>query len=297
MSYDPFRDAIMTDWQAAVAERNAIEHAKMQQNIDAYNDSVNSSLISNTPSTVNSLLSEKELAEKRNDNLSGGSGGFNKWASMGSGIAGGLMGIAGSYQDLASIADTSGYWNDIDEVRHVGRNNYTDFGDLMQDYTRMANLSTSYNYRDIRGKNDGQIVMGIGNSMLQGLSAGASTGNPYAMAAGAAIGLGAGIVGALSGNAKAKREQQWLQDNAIMAEHSATENLNAGHEQMRDYQFRSGISNRADWGGPIERRNQSIKEYADSVLHNKPKQISAEGKMHSIKRSHCNGGTMIRIKR
>lgn len=221
---------------------------------------------------------------------------FANAMNKGMAVAGGVMDLVGSYQDLAGIADTSQQWNQIEGVKDIGRSNYSDLSTLTQDYTRMEGLDTSYDYRDIRGKNDGQLAMGVGSAMLKGASAGAAFG-PWGILAGGAIGLGAGLAGVFTGNAKAKREQQWLQDNAIMAEHSATENLNAGHEQLRDYQFRSGISNRADWGGPIERRNQSIKEYADRVLHNKPKQISAEGKMHNIKRSHCNGGTMIRIKR
>lgn len=230
----------------------------------------------------------------QNTGISGN--GFSNAMNKGMAVAGGVMDLVGSYQDLAGIADTSQQWNQIEGVKDIGRSNYSDLSALTQDYTRMEGLDTSYDYRDIRGKNDGQLAMGVGSAMLKGASAGAAFG-PWGILAGGAIGLGAGLAGVFTGNAKAKREQQWLQDNAIMAEHSATENLNAGHEQLRDYQFRSGISNRADWGGQIERRNQSIKEYADRVLHNKPKQISAEGKMHSIKRSHCNGGTMIRIKR
>lgn len=221
---------------------------------------------------------------------------FANVMNKGMAVADGVMGLYNTYQDLASIADTSAYWNQIDEVKSIGRNNYTDFNALTKDYGRMEGLDTSYDYRDIRGKSDGEMAAGIGSGILQGAAAGASFG-PYGAAAGAVIGLGTGLAGMFSGNAKARREQRWLQDNAIMAEHSATDNLNAGQEQLRDYQFRSGVAHRADWGGPIERRNQSIKEYADRVLHNKPKQISAEGKTHSIKRSHCNGGTMIRIKR
>lgn len=221
---------------------------------------------------------------------------FANVMNKGMAVAGGVMDLIGSYQDLSGIADTSQQWNQIDEVKSIGRNNYTDFNALTQDYGRMEGLDTSFDYGDIRGKNDGQLAMGVGSAMLKGASAGAAFG-PWGMAAGAAIGLGTGLAGVFTGNRKARQEQRWLQDNAIMAEHSATDNLNAGQEQLRDYQFRSGVAHRADWGGPIERRNQSIKEYADRVLHNKPKQISAEGKMHNIKRSHCNGGTMIRIKR
>lgn len=242
----------------------------------------------------------------RNKNIQGGTtgqntgvsgNGFSSAMNKGMAVAGGVMDLVGSYQDLAGIADTSGYWNDINAVEDIGTEQYADYGDILQDYDRLNGLQTRYDYRDIRGKNDGQIGMGIGNSVLQGFSAGASTGNPYAMAAGAVVGLGVGIMGAYAGNDKAKLEKLRLQNGAKMAQETATMNIQAANENLSDYKFRSGVSNRADWGGPIERRNQSIKEYADRVLHNKPKQISAEGKMHGIKRSHCNGGTMIRIKR
>lgn len=260
-------------------------------------DAVDNSPLNLQPTNNGLVDKNKNIQGSTTEQNTGVSGnGFSNAMNKGMAVAGGVMGLYNTYQDLASIADTSAYWNDINEVKNMGHENYSSFEDLSNDYGRMADMQTSYNYRDIRGKSDGEMAAGIGSGILQGAAAGASFG-PYGAAAGAVIGLGAGLAGMFSGNAKARREQRWLQDNAIMAEHSATENLNAGHEQLRDYQFRSGISNRADWGGPIERRNQSIKEYADRVLHNKPKQISAEGKMHSIKRSHCNGGTMIRIKR
>lgn len=220
---------------------------------------------------------------------------WGKFLSGASGMAGGIMGMANAYQDLAGIADTSGYWNDINEVEDIGTEQYADYGDMLQDYDRLNGLQTRYDYRDIRGKNDGQIGMGIGNSVLQGFYAGASTGNPYAMAAGAVIGLGAGIMGAYAGNDKAKLEKLRLQNGAKMAQETATMNMQAANENLVDYKFRSGVSNRADWGGKIERRNQSIRQFADRVLHNqKSNDITRSA---GIQRRHGDGGTIIRIKR
>ena len=207
---------------------------------------------------------------------------------------GGISSLADTYMNLSEIADTSGYWNDINYVKNVGRSNYTDFDRLSQDYARMADMQQSFDYKDIRGKSDAELVGGVGSSILQGASAGAAYG-PYGAAAGAVIGLGAGLAGVFSGNAKARKEQQWLEDNTIMAEHSATANLNAGQEQLREYQFRSGVTNRAAWGGGIERKTQSIRQFADKALHGKPRRASEV--RHEIKRLHKDGGTMIRIKR
>lgn len=224
-------------------------------------------------------------------------GGFSDVMSKGLSVAGGVMNLANTYMDLSSIADTSQQWNDIEDVRNVGRNQYSSFDTLAQDYSLIEDMPQSYDYRDIRGKNDGEMVAGVGNAMLQGASAGAAFG-PWGMAIGAAGGLGVGLAGVFTGNKKARHEQRWLQDNAVMVEHSAQDNLNAGQEQLRDYQFRSGVARMADWGGKIERRNESIRQFADRVLHKKPRRISDEATgSFRIERKHCNGGIMIRIKR
>lgn len=207
----------------------------------------------------------------------------------------GVGSLVNNFMDLSGIGDTSSYWNDINEIGSIGRDDYTDFDQLSQDYARMASLGTNYDYEDIRGKNDGELAMGVGNSMLQGAMTGMQIGGTWGVLAGGAIGLGTGLAGVFTGNAKARREQQFLSDSAQIARDRATRNLNAGHEQLMDYQFRSGVSNRAAWGGIIERKPQDIREFADRVLNSRRRNDTTRSS--GFIRKHCNGGTMIRIKR
>lgn len=238
--------------------------------------------------------SEKFDPQDESDNQPGSKNGYSNFASQFGALSGGVMGIVDNFQNLSDIADTSGYWDDINEVENLGMSNYYDIDALSQDYARMANLNQMYDYSDIRGKNDGELAMGVGSSMLQGAAAGASFG-PYGAAAGAAIGLGAGLAGMFSGNRKARREQRYLEDRAEMAVNGANKNLNAAHEQLRDYQFRSGVSNRAADGGRIVRKNQSLQEFADKIFNRQ--RTNDSSRSVGIVRTHCNGGTMIRIKR
>ena len=209
--------------------------------------------------------------------------------------AGGAATLLNSYKDLSSIKDTSQEWNNIYDVENIGTRNYTEFDQLLNDYSSLDGMNKSFSYRDIRGKNDGQLAMGVGSSVLQGAAAGASFG-PYGAAAGAVIGLGAGLAGVATGNAKARLEKLKLENGAEMAEEDARLNLGAANESIAEYKFRAGVSRRAAWGGQIERRNQSIKEYADSVLNKKPhmKEHKPSGR---VIRTRGEGGTVIRIKR
>ena len=244
---------------------------------------------------ADSLLDKDELNDVRNRNFAQVEMQPNVMQKIGA-VAGGLAGLYNSFNDLAQIEDTTQQWNNINSLQNVGMNNYGSFEEVNQDYNRMAGLDTSYDYKDIRGGSDGQRAMGVGSAMLQGASAGAAFG-PWGAAAGATIGLGAGLLGIATGNSKARLEKLRLENGARMAATDARDNLSAANENLSEYNFRSGVSRRADMGGQIRRRHESALRYADNIIHHKARYAS-EGGSHAlgnVKRIKCKGGTLIRI--
>lgn len=244
---------------------------------------------------ADSLLDKGELDDVRNRNFAQVEMQPNVMQKIGA-VAGGLAGLYNSFNDIAQIEDTTQQWNNINSLQNVGMNNYGSFEEVNQDYNRMAGLDTSYDYKDIRGGSDGQRAMGVGSAMLQGASAGAAFG-PWGAAAGATIGLGAGLLGIATGNSKARLEKLRLENGARMAATDARDNLSAANENLSEYNFRSGVSRRADMGGQIRRRHESALRYADNIIHHKARYASEGGShaLSNVKRIKCKGGTLIRI--
>ena len=224
-------------------------------------------------------------------------------ASRGSAVAGGVTaglegltgivggGILGAQTD-SSVVDR--YQNEIDDINAIGRNGYSSFDQLASDYARLDNANTELSYDDIRGMNTGQKIGSVATTTLAGAAAGTSIMPGWGTLAGAVAGLGAGLGGIFAGDAKARNQKQNLEFNARMALDNATTNLNAASERLNDYQFRSGVSNRAAQGGKIQRRQMSLKEFADMVMENRTRHDSTRSA--GIIRQHCKGGTMVRIK-
>ena len=219
-------------------------------------------------------------------------------AQQGQAVAGGALAVAGGITDilkttfdLGSIADTSQYENQIEEVGNVGRENFYDFDTLSGEYNRLNQSSINPDYDAIRGKTDAEKAGGILSSTLSGATAGLTVGGPWGALAGAVVGLGSGIVGTVSGDESAKAKQKLLTSQAQLANERAEANLTSGAERMSQYKFRSGISNRADNGGQIERKRTSIEAFARRVLR---KPVQSQTNTSGIVRLHKDGGTVIR---
>lgn len=230
------------------------------------------------------LLDQYTAAEKANRGS----------AVLGGGLAAinGLTSIFGTRQSLASTNDTDWYDNQVNQLYDVGRTNYDSFDQLVSDYTKLGR-TPDINYNDVRGMNTGQKIAGVGSSTLSGAMSGWQVGGLYGAIAGAAIGLGAGIDGWISGDQEARNKVSISRNNAANANEVATINLGAADERYKDYKFRNSISGTRAEGGPI-RRQQSINEFADSVL----KKQRSNDRTHSagLVRKKAEGGTMIRLK-
>lgn len=207
---------------------------------------------------------------------------------------GALGQIAGIATSLADIEDTPLYDYQINQLKSVGQYNYNSYDQIANAYNNLGYFQPDIDYDKIRGGSTGQRIAGLGSAALSGASAGLTIGGPW----GALIGAGVGLIGAgagwIKGSIDADRKYRDYTSDSRIAQINATENLGVQSNKIADYQFRAGISNRAESGGQIERRSQTLLEFSNSVLRNKP---SSSGQSSGIIRKHCKGGTMIRIKR
>lgn len=238
-----------------------------------------------------------------NDNLSQGQiDGLRSAAKgmKGSAIAGGVMaGVTGATQILSNalqagqIQDTTQLHNQINDLGQIGAYNYNNFDQLANDYSMMS-ITPDISYDSIRGMNTGQKIANVGSSMMSGAAAGMQIGGPWGAAVGAVVGAGGSLAGILSGDKKAHIEEDFLNAQADMASSMAQNNLQAAHERISNNMNRQGAVHVVAKGGKIERKGQSVKDYANKVLA-KPRQRSMEcgGR---ITRSKACGGTMVRIR-
>lgn len=208
----------------------------------------------------------------------------------------GLTGIAqllGNASQYADIGDTSSYQSRIGSIYDIGTANYNNFDQLANDYNEAQN-SISFDKDEIRGMNAGQKWGALGSSVLSGASTGAAIGGPWGALAGGLVGAGTAAYGILSGNKRAETEYAILDNNAKQAASAARLNLDAAHDRVSDMNFRTSVSNFAKRGGQIERKQQTLAEFADRVL--KAQHTSDRTHSAGIVHKKCNGGTMVRIK-
>lgn len=220
----------------------------------------------------------------------GGFGGEQVTQLVGTGLQ-----LANNAVSSAQIKDTSGYQNQIDQLKGIGNQRYNDFDAIEQDYQQIDNLMPDVNYDSIRGVNELGEFGSVLSSGISGASAGFSIGGPWGAAAGAIIGAGTGLVGVLAGDSKAALETGRLHNEADAARLRATQNLDRRREELRDYRFSQGAMNVASEGGPVYRRTQSIQEFAKRALGTPRRK--EETSSFRIVRQACDGGVRIRLKR
>lgn len=222
-------------------------------------------------------------------------------SSKGSAVAGGIMAGLGGVTDIlnntfnmAQIADTSAMENQIAEVGQIGNQQYSSFDQLNSDYDRLAASPMSFDYKDIRGKTDGELVGGVLSSTMSGAAAGLTVGGPWGALAGAVVGLGSGIGGVLVGNNEARMKKDQMELDARSASDTARQNLSLANENLMDYNFRSGVSRRAELGGRIKRSNREFQTFANKVMRHTRTNDTTRS---VLKVRHGEGGTIVRIKR
>lgn len=223
-------------------------------------------------------------------------------AQKGQAAAGSALAILGGATDIlnntfnaAQTADTSQQQGMIEDMSRIGSGDYNSFNQLASDYDSLNSIQPDLSYDAIRGGSTGERVGNVFSSTLSGATTGLTVGGPWGALAGAVVGLGSGIGGWLAGDAKAREEKRRLEIQARQAQNTATRNLAAANEGLMNTQFRAGVGNRSAQGGKIERKQETIQEFAARALK-RPRQrdFVSSGR---IARRHGEGGTIIRIKR
>ena len=240
----------------------------------------------------NELTKDDQLYKVWNSNL-----GAQRQGAIAGGalsIANGLGNIWNSVKSLSDIEDTSAYDQQIYDIGNIGTAGYGSYGQLQDDYQRLADSNFSVNYDDIRGADTGQMIGDTLSATMAGASAGFSVGSGWGALAGGIIGLGAGIGGIIAGNMKAKKEQARLKNDALLATNSARRNLASAGEGVRRYNFRSGVAHSAAQGGQIERKQLTMQEFADRILNRQRRSDVTHSARLVTQR--CKGGVIVRLK-
>ena len=209
-------------------------------------------------------------------------------------ILNGITGIVNNTMQLSDIADTDYQQSQINQMGNIGRFNVNSYDQLNNQYGLIDSYQPDLSYDTIRGGSQQERFGNLLTSVGQGAAAGAQVGGIWGGIAGGAIGLGAGVAGWLTGDRKAEDEQKRLRLESYIASDNALQNLQARAENLADYNFRNQVPRVQAEGGRIERKQTSLKEFADSVT-NRSKTNPAH--TAGIVREYCNGGVKIRIKR
>lgn len=203
----------------------------------------------------------------------------------------GTLGVLNTAISAGQYRDTSQYEAQLQDMSNRFGNNYYDNDAVIQD---MLNMPTGFNVsEDDLNPTLGQSVGRVGTGALQGASAGMAFG-PWGALAGAVIGGGATLLGDLYGKQGNQYKASTLNYNQGYQQKMNSLAMNTAADQAHDYQFGQAWKMRKAAGGKIERKEQTIQEFADRVL--KRQRTSDITHSAGIVRQHCNGGTMIRIK-
>lgn len=218
-------------------------------------------------------------------------------AIAGKAIAGmqGITDILGKSMNLARVDDLSQYKNQLNELDEIGLTDYNSFDQLNSGYDQLSRLGSNINTNKIKSLSEGEAIGGVLSTTLTGAAAGLTVGGPIGAAVGGVIGLGSGMAGVLTGNRKVRDAQTKLNLETAQKTFNAKRNLEAAGENLMEYNFRNGISNRAEEGGKITRKRVSLNDFASRVLKTPTAGTTQfEGR---IIRRHGEGGTIIRLKR
>lgn len=219
-------------------------------------------------------------------------------AIAGGAIAGlsGVSNILNTSLNAAKIQDTSQYQNQIDDLSRAGAFNYNNFDQLANDMS-MTDFNVGIDYDDIRGMGGSGVtkekVGAVGGSALSGAATGLQIAGPWGALVGGVIGAGAGLAGVLGGDQKARIQEDYLNLQAQRAQDAAQQNFAAAHEMISENNNRYNMVNAVAKGGQIQRRRQSILEYANKVTRTP---IQRERRASGIVSMKCNGGVMVRLK-
>lgn len=186
-------------------------------------------------------------------------------------VSAGLSGatsILGTALDAAKIKDTNTEQSIIDDLasRETDLGNYDS---LEQLFTNTSFANTGYNWKDVRGMNEGQMAGAVLGATAQGAMTGLQVAGPWGALGGAVVGLGAGIGGVLTGNAKAKKEANRLNYAGDMANKTFVRNFENSSRNIAMNSKNEALLNIAAFGGPLypSEFNNGIKFITEGGTH------------------------------
>ena len=195
----------------------------------------------------------------------------------------------------SQIQDTSMYENEIANLGNEGNYNYGSFNQLENDIANRQEL-TPVSYDEIRGMNTGQKIGSVASSAATGAMAGLTIGGPWGALVGGVVGLGGGLAGVLTGDKKAEAKQAYLASSASHANGIANINTQAAHERIAGNDNRYKMVRAVANGGQIQRKKESIQDFASRVL-GEPSRTQIRTSPQHITRTKVDGGIRIRIKK
>lgn len=172
--------------------------------------------------------------------------GINEAIGKASGVMSGVSGILGSVMQNAQINDTSGFEDNIDNLRNTNFD-VGDYDTLMSVYNPLA-LNNRVTFGQVRGGSTAGRVGNVLSATANGAMTGATFG-PWGALAGAATGLAAGIGGWIAGDSKAKSRVDELNAENHMASNEYINKFSANAERIGNNMFRNKILNIAALGG------------------------------------------------
>ena len=140
-------------------------------------------------------------------------------------IGQGVTGIADAFISNSQIADTTEQRNDISD-RQNWQSEATDNASLLAEMSSDVALGNT-SWRDVRCVTGGQMAGNTLKGTLSGAMAGAKIGGPWGAVAGAAAGLAGGLAGIFTGNAKAKKEADALNELTNKANYAKASTMTA----------------------------------------------------------------------
>ena len=229
----------------------------------------------------------------------GATGGVGDIMGKASSALGGLSGLVQGFTSSSQIADTSGIRAGIEDTAGTDFASASDFQSLSDTYSDMNWQDSDYGMWDVRGASKGQLAGNVLSSAASGAMTGLSVGGPWGALIGGVVGLGTGLAGVFTGNAKAKREAEELNRLAQDANQRAQNNFFMAQDSLKDDYGRNLLENVAAEGGRIhikpskkgtftaaaKRHGKSVQAFASQVLANKDNYSPAMVKKANFARS------------
>ena len=213
----------------------------------------------------------------------GGSGGFDMGSIGGIGSSIGTIVNAGI--DNARLADTSSLDDRIKAQNGMtvgARSN----DELINEWGSWVGLKDNYNWKDVRGGNNGQRALNTVSATASGAATGASVGGPVGAIVGGVVGLGSSLAGWFTGNRKAKKKAKRLNQQARDANERSISSFELRAENIDTQNDFTQLANYSAYGGFIPTGSGAIDyELSNKALNNKQLDAMSKFRLPSMPNS------------